>query len=197
MAKRQLNVRISNLTRYKLDFLSEYYGTQGEVVAIAIDRLYRDTRYGDPMFDLTMFVQEQHKTGDMMPLDLGEEKIRVLIVDDVQEARENLRKLLGSEPDIKVVGTAASGEKGIVLAEELQPHIVLMDMLMPGMGGLVASQSITQQVPYTRVVMTAVHGAEALRRAMLAGARDCLAKPFSAGDLLSSIRRVYAMSPYP
>jgi pilus assembly protein CpaE len=126
---------------------------------------------------------------------VGEQrKIRVLIVDDIPETRENLRKLLFFESDIEVVGAAISGEEGIAMAGELQPDIVLMDINMPGIDGITASEAITQQVPFTQIVMMSVQGeADYLRRSMLAGAREFLIKPFSSDELVSSIRRVYEL----
>jgi DNA-binding NarL/FixJ family response regulator len=199
MVKHQVNVRVSDLTRDKLDFLSEYYGTQAEAVAIAIDRLYRETRYGyedDFAPDPEVFASK-HTGDEALRAGLGEKEIRVLIVDGEPHIQGNLAKMLHSEPHVEVVGTAAGGEEGIALAKKLQPHIILMDRLMPGMDGLAATRAITEQVPYTRVIMTSVHGAESLRRSMLAGARDCLSRPFRVGELMRSIYRVYAMAPYP
>ena len=124
----------------------------------------------------------------------AEEKIRVLIVDDIPETRENLRKLLYFENDIEVVGAAISGEEGIQMAKELEPHIVLMDINMPGLDGISASEAISQEVPAAQVIMMSVQGeADYLRRSMLAGAREFLIKPFSSDELVSSIRRVYEL----
>ena len=124
----------------------------------------------------------------------AEEKIRVLIVDDIPETRENLRKLLYFENDIEVVGAAVSGEEGIQMAKELEPHIVLMDINMPGLDGITASEAISQEVPTAQVIMMSVQGeADYLRRSMLAGAREFLIKPFSSDELVSSIRRVYEL----
>ena len=123
-----------------------------------------------------------------------EEKIRVLIVDDIPETRENLRKLLYFENDIEVVGAAISGEEGIQMAKELQPHIVLMDINMPGVDGITASEAISQEVPMAQVIMMSVQGeADYLRRSMLAGAREFLIKPFSSDEWVSSIHRVYEL----
>jgi pilus assembly protein CpaE len=120
------------------------------------------------------------------------ERIRVLIVDDVAETRENLRKLLSFATDIEVVGAAASGEEGIELAKEYQPHIVLMDINMPGMDGITATEVILQEVPTAEVVVLSVQGeSDYLRRAMMAGARDFLTKPPSGDELMSTIRQVY------
>jgi pilus assembly protein CpaE len=122
----------------------------------------------------------------------AKEQIRILIVDDVAETRENLRKLLSFAPDIEVVGAAASGEEGIMVAKQSQPHIVLMDINMPGMDGIAATEAILQEVPMTQVVVLSVQGeSDYLRRAMLAGARDFLTKPPSGDELMGTIRQVY------
>ena len=126
---------------------------------------------------------------------MTEEKIRILIVDDIPETRENLKKLLYFESDIEVVGAATSGEEGIELAKQCQPHVVLMDINMPGMDGITASEAITQEVPFAQVIMMSVQSeADYLRRAMLAGARDFLTKPFTSDELISTIRRVHEMA---
>jgi pilus assembly protein CpaE len=124
----------------------------------------------------------------------GQEKIRLLIVDDIPETRENLRKLLFFEADIDVVGAATNGEEGIEMAVELQPDIVLMDINMPGVDGITASERISQKVPFCQIIMMSVQGeADYLRRSMLAGAREFLIKPFSSDELVSSVRRVYQL----
>jgi pilus assembly protein CpaE len=122
------------------------------------------------------------------------EKIRVLITDDIAETRENLRKLLSFDANIEVVGAAASGEEGVELAKEFRPHVILMDINMPGMDGITATAEILKEVPMAQVVMLSVQGeTDYLRRAMLAGARDFLTKPPSGDELMSTIRRVYEM----
>jgi len=123
------------------------------------------------------------------------EKIRVLIIDDIGETRENLRKLLSFEPDVEVVGAAGSGPTGIELAKEFEPHVVLMDINMPEMDGITATGKLLEQVPTAEVVMLSVQGeTDYLRRAMLAGARDYLTKPASADELVNTIRRVYELA---
>jgi len=120
------------------------------------------------------------------------ERIRVLIVDDIAETRENLRKLLSFDASIEVIGAAASGQEGIKLAKEFHPHIVLMDINMPGMDGITATEAVLQELPATQVVMLSVQGeTDYLRRAMLAGARDFLTKPPTGDELMGTIRRVY------
>ncbi|MGB9777448.1 MAG: response regulator, partial [Anaerolineae bacterium] len=120
------------------------------------------------------------------------EKIRVLIVDDIAETRENLRKLLSFAPDIEVVGTAATGEEGVKLARELTPHVVIMDINLPGMDGITATEQIVREVPTAQIVILSVQGETGyMRRAMAAGARDFLVKPPSGDELMATIHRVY------
>jgi len=122
------------------------------------------------------------------------ERIKVVVIDDVAETRENLRKLLSFEPDMDVVGAAGSGPEGIEVAKQVEPHVVLMDINMPDMDGITATQQLLREVPTTQVVMLSVQGeTDYLRRAMLAGARDYLTKPASADELVNTIHRVYEM----
>ncbi len=118
------------------------------------------------------------------------EKVRVLIVDDVADTRENVRKLLQFESDIDVVGAARSGMEGIQLAQELDPDVVLMDINMPDLDGISATEAIRQKSPHTQVVILSVQGDQNyMRRAMLAGARDFLTKPPMGDELVSAVRR--------
>ena len=121
------------------------------------------------------------------------DQIRVLIVDDIPETRDHLTKLLGFESDIEVVGSASSGAQALQLAAELMPEVVLMDINMPDMDGIQATERLSAEVPDAAVVMMSVQGeADYLRRSMLAGAREFLVKPFSSDELTASIRQVYA-----
>ncbi len=120
------------------------------------------------------------------------DQIRVLIVDDIPETRDHLAKLLGFEADFEVVGSAASGREAIEVAARLTPDVVLMDINMPDMDGITATERLSAEVPTASVVMMSVQGeADYLRRSMLAGAREFLVKPFSSDELASSIRQVY------
>src|SRR5947209_5415284 len=120
------------------------------------------------------------------------DQIRVLIVDDIPETRDHLTKLLGFEADIEVIGAASSGGEALDLATRLQPDVVLMDINMPDMDGISATERLSSQVPTASVVMMSVQGeADYLRRSMLAGAREFLVKPFSSDELTASIRQVY------
>jgi len=121
------------------------------------------------------------------------DRIQVLIVDDISETRDHLAKLLGFEPDVEVVGTASSGADAIEQATKLLPDVILMDINMPDMDGIAATERLSAQVPSAAVVMMSVQGeADYLRRSMLAGAREFLVKPFSSDELTASIRQVYS-----
>ncbi len=127
--------------------------------------------------------------------DNAEDTIRVLIVDDFAETRENIRKLLQFESDIAVVGAARSGEEAIQIAQETKPDVVLMDINMSDMDGITATEAILQEVPYTQIVILSVQSEpDYMRRAMLAGARDFMVKPPSSDELISTIRNVALMA---
>lgn len=120
----------------------------------------------------------------------SDDKIHVLIVDDVAETRENIRKLLQFDAAIDVVGACANGVEAIELAVETQPDVVLMDINMPEMDGITATENIRKKVPFTQIVILSVQGdSNYMRRAMLAGARDFLTKPIDADELSAAIRR--------
>jgi len=121
------------------------------------------------------------------------DQIRVLVVDDIPETRDHLTKLLGFESDIDVVGAAASGREALEMAVRLSPDVVLMDINMPDMDGITATEQLSSMAPGSAVVMMSVQGeADYLRRSMLAGAREFLVKPFSSDELTASIRQVNA-----
>jgi len=123
------------------------------------------------------------------------EKIRVMIVDDVSETRENVRKLLQFESDVEVVGVARTGKEAIQLSLDLNPDVVLMDINMPDMDGISATEAIRSKQPAVQVVILSVQGDQNyMRRAMLAGARDFLTKPPMGDELISAIRRAGAMA---
>ena len=121
------------------------------------------------------------------------DQIRVLVVDDIPETRDHLTKLLGFESDIDVVGSAASCREALEMAARLTPDVILMDINMPDMDGIAATEQLSSAVPGAAVVMMSVQGeADYLRRSMLAGAREFLVKPFSSDELTASIRQVNA-----
>ncbi|HET7699506.1 MAG TPA: response regulator [Candidatus Limnocylindria bacterium] len=122
------------------------------------------------------------------------EKIRILIVDDIADTRENLAKLIGFETDMEVAGTAGGGQEAVNLAKKERPHVILMDINMPDMDGITATEIISNTVPESPIIMMSVQGEQDyLRRSMLAGAREFLVKPFSADELINSIRHVHEL----
>src|SRR5688572_5865789 len=125
----------------------------------------------------------------------GSGKIRVLIVDDISDSRDNVAKLLRFEPDVEIVGMAEGGQEGIDLALRLEPDIVLMDINMPGVDGIQATTRIASRLPNTAVIMMSIQSdADYLRRSMLAGAREFLSKPFSLEELIGSLRHVHQLT---
>lgn len=126
----------------------------------------------------------------------GPPRIRLLIVDDIAETRDNLEKLLFFEKDIEVVAKASNGREAIVMVKQHSPDVVLMDINMPDMDGIAATEAIISQVPSIQVIMMSVQGEnDYLRRAMLAGAREFLIKPIAADDLYRAIRHVAKIAP--
>lgn len=119
-------------------------------------------------------------------------QITILLVDDIPEARENIKKLLAFEPDFKVVGGAGTGREGVQLAQEFEPDIIIMDINMPDMDGLEATSIINKAVPTAAVIIMSVQNdSDYMRRAMLSGARDFLTKPVNMDELYNTIRTVY------
>ncbi len=122
-------------------------------------------------------------------------KFRVLIVDDVAETRENVRKLLQFESDVEVVGVAGTGREAIDIAQEVEPDVILMDINMPDMDGIAATEAIRRKNSYVQVVILSVQGdPNYLRRAMQAGASDFLTKPPTGDELITAIRRAGTMA---
>jgi pilus assembly protein CpaE len=123
------------------------------------------------------------------------EKIRVLIVDDVSETRENVKKLLQFEADVDVVGIARTGKEAIQVSQELNPDVVLMDINMPDMDGIAATEAIRAKQPAVQVIILSVQSDQNyMRKAMLVGARDFLTKPPMGDELISAIRRAGDMA---
>ncbi|MBM7855620.1 pilus assembly protein CpaE [Desulfohalotomaculum tongense] len=117
--------------------------------------------------------------------------IRVLIADDIANTRDDIKRLLYFEEDIDVVGEASDGQEAVTLAGELKPDVILMDINMPQLDGIGATEQITMENPHCAIIIVSIQGEnEYLRKAMTAGASEYLVKPFSASELADSIRRV-------
>ena len=128
--------------------------------------------------------------------------IRLLIVDNHTLFRQGLVSLLQSEPGFEVTGEASSGEEALHVVPELRPDVVLMDVKMPGIGGVEATRRLIDSNPDTRVMMLTVsEEEESLFAAIQAGARGYILKNADAAELLEAIQRVHSgeamLSPAP
>lgn len=121
-----------------------------------------------------------------------EEAIRIVVVDDSDQTRENLRNILSLEKDMQVVGEASDGQDAVQRVKELRPDVVVMDVNMPGVDGIQATERITSSLGETAVIIMSAAGDQInLRKAMIAGARDYLIKPFTSDEVVTAIKRVY------
>ena len=115
-------------------------------------------------------------------------KIRMLIVDDVAQVRQDLRMLISLSCDVEVVGEAANGLEAVSLVKGLQPDVVLMDLEMPVMDGYRATEQIKQLLSSYRVVALTVHGyEEARRKALRAGVDAFIVKGETVENLVKAI----------
>jgi DNA-binding NarL/FixJ family response regulator len=119
--------------------------------------------------------------------------MNLLIVDDNPVVRELVRRLVQADPEMNVVAEAGDGEEAVRLARELSPDVVLMDLSMPRLDGIQATQRIKADRPEAKVVILTVHADEAYRRAALAsGADGFLSKKTLAAGLVPTLK---AMGP--
>ncbi|MEU1720830.1 response regulator [Actinomadura sp. ATCC 39365] len=122
--------------------------------------------------------------------------IKVLIVDDDAMVRAGLSMILGGAADIEIVGEAADGAEVPSRVAEHRPHIVLMDIRMPGVDGLTATEALRRTAsPPEVVVLTTFHADAQVVRALRAGAAGFLLKDIPPGDLVGALRRVAAGEP--
>ncbi len=127
---------------------------------------------------------------------MTQETIKILIVDDYAVVRHGLRALINTAPTMTIVGEAVDGHTAVQLTRELQPDVIVMDLLMPGLNGIEAIKAITQENPQARVVVLTGCGDELMVRAALdAGAQGYLLKDAVLTDLISAIRAVYEGKP--
>lgn len=119
--------------------------------------------------------------------------IRVVLADDHAVVRDGLRALLDAQPDIEVVGDAGSGVEAIKLVAKLQPHVVVMDIAMPELNGILASQEIMQLQPKTKIIILSMHStSEHITRALQAGACGYLLKESAGSEVVDAVRTVQA-----
>ena len=122
---------------------------------------------------------------------------RVLIVDDHAILRMGLASLLSSKKDIEVVGDAANGPEGIRRAIELKPDVVVMDLMMPSMGGAEATARLLEKAPETKVlIITTFDTSDGIDRALKAGARGAIMKNCDFEELVDALRTVASGGSY-
>jgi len=124
-------------------------------------------------------------------------QLRVVIADDHAVVRSGLRLILGSQPDIEIVGEAATGEEAIRQARSLRPDMILLDIAMPGLNGLEAARAIRQEAPEVRIVVLTMYDDEAyLREFLQLGAAAYVLKEAADTELLAAIRAVQRGEPF-
>jgi NarL family two-component system response regulator LiaR len=122
-----------------------------------------------------------------------QERIRVVVVDDHAVVRGGIEYSLLALDDIDLVGTADSGTAAMRLCEEVQPDVVLMDMMMPEMNGVVATRAILERCPQARVIaLTSFQEGSLVQEALQAGAISYLLKDVSMEELAQAIRSAHA-----
>jgi DNA-binding NarL/FixJ family response regulator len=118
-------------------------------------------------------------------------KIRIVVADDHAIIREGLRVMLGNQPDMEVVGTAANGREAIQLVDEHEPDVVVMDISMPELNGIEAMQQMLPRHPHLQVVVLSIHGTKPyVSRALKAGARGYLIKETAGLEVVEAVRAV-------
>lgn len=117
--------------------------------------------------------------------------LKLVLADDHQIVRQGLKAILRTEPDLVLVGEAADGVEAARLVERLQPDVLVLDLMMPGGGGLEVARQVAKRWPHTRTVILSMHSNEAyVVEAFRAGAAAYVLKDSSAEDLVRAIRAV-------
>lgn len=123
--------------------------------------------------------------------------IRVMVVDDHELVRTGITRILNDAPGIAVVAEAASGEEAVTVAKRHRPHVLLMDVSMPGIGGLEATRKLVQSLSNLKVIVLSVHAEEPIpSRMMQAGASGYLTKGCAVDEILTAIKTVYSGERY-
>jgi DNA-binding NarL/FixJ family response regulator len=124
-------------------------------------------------------------------------RARVVLADDHQVVREGLRLLLEAQPDLCVVGEAADGLEAAELVERLKPDVLVVDLIMPGLGGLDVAREAKRRAPKTRIVLLSMHSSDSfVLQALKNGASAYVLKDSSAAELVQAIRTVLAGGRY-
>ena len=128
----------------------------------------------------------------------GDGKIQVVLADDHRMLREPLRLLLERGGECEVIGEAASGEEAVALAAKIHPHVIILDIGMPGMGGIAAAHRIAKVSPTSRVLMLSQYDDEeyVLETLTEAGAAGYLLKTDAPEELLNAVRAVHGGKSY-
>ena len=118
-------------------------------------------------------------------------KIRILLAEDHAVVRQGFKLILGTQPDMEIVGEAGNGREAVELAEKLQPDLIVMDVTMPELNGIEATRRIQEAAPRARVLALSMHkDAVYVREILRAGARGYLLKDSVDADLLAAVRAV-------
>src|SRR2546423_2104562 len=142
-------------------------------------------------------MKKPYPRGRVVRTETGEERatgtVRLLIADDHSVVRQGLRMFLALDPELEIVGEADTGEEAIKLAHVLHPQVVLMDLLMPGMGGVAATGKIRAELPEVEVIaLTSVLDDAAVTGAIRAGAIGYLLKNTQADELRQAVKSAAA-----
>jgi NarL family two-component system response regulator LiaR len=127
---------------------------------------------------------------------MSDQSIRVLIVDDHTMVRKGMKAFLGEYADIRVIGEAASGAEAVQLFDQLNPDVILIDLMMPGIDGIEAIRRITAIRPEQRIIVLSADGKEdRIFQAVKAGAMGYMVKSADPEELVQAIRRVHSGAP--
>jgi DNA-binding NarL/FixJ family response regulator len=119
--------------------------------------------------------------------------IRILLADDHAIVRDGLRALLQAEPGLEVVAGVVDGREAVAAAARLKPDVVVMDINMPGLNGIDATQRLMQLVPAPGVLILSMHGSsEHIFRALRSGARGYVLKESAGSEVVGAVRAVAA-----
>lgn len=117
--------------------------------------------------------------------------IRIMIADDHAVVRDGLKMILESEENMQIVALAADGHEAVALAERCRPHVVIMDISMPGLGGIEAARLIRERLPLVKVMVLSMHhSTEHIYRALHVGVQGYLLKESAGSEVATAVRAV-------